>query len=102
MKTKKALSLSIKDNVAVALEQIESGDEIRVKIKGNGERFLWAKNRIPSWFKVALVDVPKGDQIIKYGELMGCASSFISAGDLVHIHNVEGIRVQKIESEENK
>ncbi|WP_197284402.1 SAF domain-containing protein [Bacillus sp. JCM 19041] len=42
--------------------------------------------------KFALVNIKKGTDIFKYGEIIGIASSDIDAGEHVHIHNVEGKR----------
>ena len=35
-----------------------------------------------------------GDNVLKYGEVIGKASRAISPGDWVHIHNVESARAR--------
>jgi altronate dehydratase len=44
---------------------------------------------IPFGHKIALIDLKKGDPIIKYGEKIGLASRDIKIGEWVHTHNVE-------------
>jgi altronate dehydratase small subunit len=50
------------------------------------------KEKIPYRFKVALKDVHTGDEIIKSGELIGKAKEEIKKGEMVHVHNIEGLR----------
>lgn len=75
------------DTVGNAIVDIKKNEKIR-----NGNEKLVALDAIPFAFKVALVDMKKGDSIIKYGEVIGIASIPIKAGQLVHTHNVEGNR----------
>ncbi len=60
------------DNVAVALNDI--------KVDGN---------EIPFGHKVALVDIKKGENIIKYGYPIGHALVDIKKGEHVHTHNLK-------------
>ena len=39
--------------------------------------------------KIALCDIPKGGDIIKYGYPIGCATENIKEGDSVHSHNIK-------------
>jgi len=92
MGDRKAVLLHEKDNVANLTEDAEEGD-IVVLVGGTetGER-LRMSEKIPFGFKVAVRDIAKGENILKYGHPMGVASVDIPAGSLVHIHNVEGTR----------
>jgi altronate dehydratase small subunit len=89
MPAKRALVLDPKDNVATVVEEVQAGEEIATE---PGDKAVTAKEMIPYGFKVALTDIPKGGDIVKYGELIGRASKAIVCGDMVHIHNVEGTR----------
>jgi len=40
--------------------------------------------------KIALVDLEPGEQVLKYGEVMGLATQKIAKGQHVHVHNVKG------------
>ena len=68
-----------KDNVAVALHDIKSGEE------HNGIIFL---NDIPFGHKVAIKNISKGENIIKYGFPIGYAKDDIKLGEHVHTHNL--------------
>ena len=87
----RALVMNGKDNVATLVEEAKKGQRVCAEI-GEEKQWVDAVEEIPFGFKIALVDIPKGGIIIKYGELIGKASSSISRGALVHIHNVEGTR----------
>lgn len=39
--------------------------------------------------KIALCDIPKGTDVIKYGYPVGCATEDIKEGDSVHSHNIK-------------
>ncbi len=93
MNSKRALALSTKDNVAVALEHIEAGDKVNIDIKGGTARFVEAADEIPFGFKFALTDIPNGGHVFKYGEVIGRATSDIKVNKQVHVHNIEGMRV---------
>jgi len=88
---KKALIISPADNVATALEDIAAGDSVEARFEKKAET-LEARESIPFGFKIALTEIPKGGNVLKYGEPIGKASAPIRKGSLVHIHNVEGAR----------
>ena len=91
MEARRALIISGKDNVATALQDIEEGATIAARL-GQEVVELRAIEKIPFGFKVALADIPKGEEVYKYGEVIGRASQPIRKGELVHVHNVEGTR----------
>jgi altronate dehydratase small subunit len=86
-----ALKLSDKDNVATSLMDIEQGDEVSVRW-GTEVTQIKSLEKIPFGFKVALNDIDKDSNVVKYGETIGIASQNIKQGQLVHIHNVKGAR----------
>lgn len=88
---KGALILAEADNVATAIDDIEPGTDVPVRL-GKEVRTVKALERIPFGFKMAVADIPKGADVIKYGESIGKASSDIKKGNMVHIHNLEGAR----------
>jgi altronate dehydratase small subunit len=91
MATKRAVILHATDTVASVVEQVEPGDTVEARI-GSQVTPIQAAEAIPFGFKLALVDVTKGGDVRKYGEVIGKASQPISAGQLVHVHNLEGAR----------
>ena len=93
MPAKRALIMQPNDNVATALEEIQVGDDVAAAL-GKESRSLRAAEAIPFGFKVALQDIPQGELIRKYGEVIGRASTAIARGTMVHIHNLEGTRAR--------
>lgn len=49
-------------------------------------------NTIPFGHKIALREIAKGEDVVKYGEVIGRATQDIDIGEYVHIHNVESKR----------
>jgi altronate dehydratase small subunit len=86
-----ALKLTARDNVATLVAAVEPGGTIAVR-HGREQTSVAAGERIPFGFKVALADIPRGAQVVKYGESIGLASADIPTGALVHVHNLEGAR----------
>lgn len=87
----KAMIINARDNVAVVLEDIEAGAKVSATGGGRQEQVI-AAEPIPFGYKLALSDIPKGGAVYKYGEIIGRASTDIKAGELVHVHNIEGTR----------
>ncbi len=86
-----ALKITEKDNVATSLTELVPGTEVRVRW-GKEIVQIKALDKIPFGFKLALSDIKKGSNVIKYGETIGIASQNIKQGQLVHVHNIEGSR----------
>ncbi len=80
-RTTSILTLSASDNVGVALRAIAAGEDIAPGIA--------AAEPIGFGFKVALAAIPSGAKVTKYGVSIGSASTNISAGDMVHMHNMQ-------------
>ena len=79
--TRVLIRLHSKDNVAVARSAIGEGEVL-------GEFGLKAQQPIPRGHKIALTDVASGSPVIKYGQIIGVASSPIRAGEHVHLQNL--------------
>ena len=67
------------DNAAVALEKISAGYT---------ENGIKATCEIPFGHKIALCDIPKGENVVKYGNPIGHATRDIKAGEHIHSHNI--------------
>ena len=74
-----ALQIHPADTVAVALRPLEAGEAVA------GVRL---SAPVPQGHKLALVDLPAGSVVTKYGQPIGRASAAIAAGDHVHSHNL--------------
>ena len=84
---KPTLVISDRDNVAIALEPIEGGQSLDIA----GTR-ITARAAIPSGHKIARVDIPANQPVVKYGSPIGLATVPIAAGDHVHTHNLASTR----------
>lgn len=81
--------LNTKDNVGCALKDIDSKENISLALN---KETIAIKEKIPFGFKVSIKEIKKGEDIVKYGEVIGKATKNILPGELVHTHNVEGTR----------
>ena len=79
--------LNKSDNVAVALDNIPNGEFIKLN-----RDIIALQEDIEFGHKFAVQPISKGEFIVKYGEVIGKATSFIKIGEHVHLHNVEGNR----------
>jgi len=85
-----ALVLNEKDNVATAVRPLEIGVTVRI---GQGDTAaVTLVQSSPFGHKLAVRDMRRGDDIVKYGEVVGRAVVDIRRGEHVHVHNVEGTR----------
>ena len=81
-----AVILSDKDNVATALVDLPAGDYVLGS--GAGQAAITVPEDIRAGFKLALSNIGKGEQIYKYGYLIGLATEDIAKGNCVHVHNL--------------
>lgn len=72
------------DNVIVAIQTIPAGTEITLD---NGSSLI-SREEIPAGHKMAVTDIPKDSEVIKYGCRIGFATKEIQCGDRVHVHNI--------------
>jgi altronate dehydratase small subunit len=86
-----AIAVKESDNVATALRDLAAGE---LALVGMGDRALRVPVRQPIAFghKLAVIDIPSGTDIRKYGEVMGRATEDIPTGAHAHVHNIESLR----------
>ncbi|MCO5106779.1 MAG: UxaA family hydrolase [Burkholderiaceae bacterium] len=84
--TRRVLAVDARDNVANALEALDSGDHFEVL-----GRVMAVRTPVPMGHKVALAPIAAGDAVVKYGQAIGRASADIAAGEHVHAHNVASL-----------
>ncbi|MBW1789175.1 MAG: altronate dehydratase [Deltaproteobacteria bacterium] len=78
----KTIHLNKRDNVAVALFDLQPGDAVEV---GHGSCI----EPIPAGHKVAVRPIDSGAAVHKYGQIIGFASQDIHSGAHVHSHNLK-------------
>ncbi len=88
----RAIKIHKTDNVATLLDDVKEGDSIHIKDDEGINEKVRANKDISYGHKTALTDINKGENIIKYGEIIGVANRDIKKGDHVHVHNLSGTR----------
>lgn len=86
-----AIVLSEKDNVGTALRDIRTDEEALVGLLDTTKTVLIHEG-IPYGHKFAVREIQKGEEIYKYGEVIGRATSHIPSGTHTHIQNIESLR----------
>lgn len=98
---RECILLDQRDNTATALVDLEPGCTIRLSAAEEGALAGTAKvaveeivicDRIPYAHKFARRPIRKGEDVRKYGEVIGAATADIEAGAHVHVHNIRGKR----------
>ncbi|MBU2994565.1 altronate dehydratase family protein [Octadecabacter sp. 1_MG-2023] len=75
------LTLNQQDNVAIALADIAAGDAI-------GDTGHAALQSLQQGHKVALRPIVQGENVLRYGQIIGQATRDIAAGEHVHVQNL--------------
>ena len=88
---KKAIIMDPKDNVATLLSDVEVNDTVQV-IMGDKSKALKVQEKIQFGHKFAIEGIKRGQNVLKYGEIIGQAIQDIGQGKHVHVHNVESYR----------
>lgn len=85
-----ALLMDPADNVVTCVEDVAAGTDVTYR---NGDQLLTvsALEKIPYCHKIALRDFAKGDEIIKYGELIGKTNAPIAKGHWVSDKNIYSV-----------
>ena len=91
--TLEVLVMHANDNVATCMMEMKAGDTVEVAI-GNESKRILLLDPIPFGHKLALCHLDVGDEIVKYGEVIGRVSQHIEPGRHVHVHNVESGRAR--------
>ena len=80
-----------KDNVATLLTDVNKDDVVEVRV-GEKATEVKVREKIQFGHKFAMERINKGQNVMKYGEVIGQATQDISEGHHVHIQNVESLR----------
>ncbi len=90
---RKAAAHRREDHVAVAVADLNPGEEVEVAVLEGGEPLLIrVLEPIPLGHKLALRPIREGEVVREYGEAIGRALQTIPAGAHVHTHNLRSLR----------
>lgn len=81
-----AFRIQTGDNAATLLTDAAEGDEVTLTGEASESR-IRALESIEAGHKIATADIEQGRSVIKFGVAIGHASTAISAGAWVHLHN---------------
>lgn len=85
-----ALIMDPKDNVVTCVRDVKAGEVVHYRSK-NEDLEVLAKEAIPFSHKISLTDLEEGQEVIKYGELIGKTTRKINAGCLVDHNNIYSV-----------
>jgi len=86
-----AIVLRAADNVATAVQELKAGQEAVIRLDRELSR-IRLQDDIPYGHKFTVRPVRRGEDILKYGEVIGRATSDIGAGCHAHVQNIESLR----------
>ena len=87
-----ALIAEAGDDVAVVLSPAAAGEVVR--LVGPREGDVTARQAVPQFHKIALVDRNAGEPLRRAGTVIGELTAPVRAGDLVHTHNLVSRRAR--------
>ena len=85
-----ALMMDKIDNVVTCVTEVAKGEDV-VYQKGSELLTVRAEEDIPYCHKIALKDFDEGDEVLKYGELIGKTNGPIAKGHLVNHENIHSV-----------
>ena len=80
----KYIIMNEKDNCATSLRDLPQNEQIEYK-----GTILNLNHAIPLGHKFALNDLPVGELVYKYGQIIGITTQVIQRGDWIHTHNLK-------------
>jgi altronate dehydratase small subunit len=86
-----AIVLHATDNVATAVQDLKAGQQATVRL-GHDLTYSTVQEDIPYGHKFTVRAVRRGEDILKYGEVIGRATADIGAGRHAHVQNIESLR----------
>ena len=82
-----AILIDHADSVATVLVPVEAGERVEF-VSGGAAIGVDAVQLIPQYHKIAVREVAPGENVIKYGEIIGRARRPIRIGEHVHTDNL--------------
>lgn len=87
----RAIVLNSADNVATLIDSGRASDACVLQGEASGTVLL--SQDIAFGHKVCIVDIAPGEDVLKYGQVIGRATRALKAGEHAHVHNVESARL---------
>jgi len=88
----KAIVIDKKDNVATTVgERIKKNSKVKLIGDINYNQYICSIDDIDYGHKIAICSIKHGEDIVKYGIIIGKATRNIDIGEHVHIHNITSL-----------
>ncbi len=84
----KALHIKKTDNVAICTSAVAAGDTVEILEPDGTRGSIRAVSDIAFCNKIALCEIAEGEDIVKYGEIIGRATADIPKGALANDLNI--------------
>lgn len=81
MAQRQVVQLNPVDNIVVALQDLEMGESVELVPAPLVQSVTRGQ-------KIAVASIAKGENVVRYGQIIGQAKSQISPGEHVHVHNL--------------
>ena len=82
-----AVKINVKDNVAIAMQDIARDDTVIV----DGQGLFQAVEDVKAGHKIALAAIACGGKVYRYGEPIVETTRAVHQGEWVHVHNTQPI-----------
>ena len=86
----RAILLQPVDKVVTVVDDVHAGDTVFYQKEGQ-EVEVEAREEVPAFHKVAVVDLKDGEEVIKYGQVIGAMMSDAKKGDWISHKNVRSL-----------
>jgi len=80
------------DNVATLIDTARAGEDLTLQGERHGSVRLLQD--VAVGHKVCIAEVPKGGEILKYGQVIGQATQSITVGEHAHVQNIDSARAR--------
>lgn len=86
----RAILLQPVDKVVTVVDDVAAGDTVFYEKEGQ-QMEVTANEAIGAFHKVAITDMKNGEQVIKYGQVIGAMMADAKAGDWISHKNVRSL-----------
>ena len=80
------------DNVATLIDTARAG--VDCTLQGERQGSVRLLQDVAFGHKICITEVTKGGEILKYGQVIGCATQSITVGEHAHVHNIDSARAR--------
>ena len=88
----RCIVLHATDNVATLIDTARAGEDCA--LQGERQGHVKLLEDVAFGHKVCIAEVPRGGEILKYGQVIGRATQSITVGEHAHVHNIDSARAR--------